>query len=284
MPRSGRRCSTRSRPPGAATTRSSSAGDDLFAYLEVDDFAVFRAIDGRSAGQRPLAGRDGRADRPADRPGDRVPPAPRGDLPPRLTSRLADGPSSADESSRAGRARRVGRGRRRRWDRGVRGGCLPRRGRRAGHAHRARGARVGRIGRQFGCRPASVRPGPGGPLPRDPGPLPRAVGGRDRVPARGPSRRPLVRVGGRSRGPGRRPVPRRGLPGSRSRGRRRPRSGAARAGARTRPVGLPGGDRLPRPARGLHVCLCDAGGRARGRDPAGPHGSARLARRDGGRR
>ena len=64
-------------------------GDDLFAYLEVDDFAAFRAYDGGSAGQRPLAGRDGRADRPADRSGDRLPPAARGDLPPRLTGQPA---------------------------------------------------------------------------------------------------------------------------------------------------------------------------------------------------
>ena len=39
-PRSGRRCSTRCRRPARATTRSSSHGDDLFAYLEVDDFAA----------------------------------------------------------------------------------------------------------------------------------------------------------------------------------------------------------------------------------------------------
>ena len=35
-------------------------GDDLFAYLEVDDFARVPGVHGRGAGQRPLAGRDGR--------------------------------------------------------------------------------------------------------------------------------------------------------------------------------------------------------------------------------
>ncbi len=61
-------------------------GDDLFAYLEVDDFARFQAYMAASDGERPLAGRDGRPDRPADRPGDRLPPAARGGLPPRLTA------------------------------------------------------------------------------------------------------------------------------------------------------------------------------------------------------
>ncbi len=35
-------------------------GDDLFGYLEVDDFARFQACHGRERGQRSLAGRDGR--------------------------------------------------------------------------------------------------------------------------------------------------------------------------------------------------------------------------------
>ena len=61
-------------------------GSDLFAYLEVDDFAAFRASMAASAGQRPLAGRDGGADRPADRSGDGLPPASRGGLPPGLTA------------------------------------------------------------------------------------------------------------------------------------------------------------------------------------------------------
>ena len=60
-------------------------GDDLFAYLVVDDFAAFRAYAGGERGQRPLAGRDGRSHRPADRPGDRLPPPARRGLPPRLT-------------------------------------------------------------------------------------------------------------------------------------------------------------------------------------------------------
>ena len=51
-----------------------------------------------SRGQRPLAGRDGRADRPADRPRDRVPPASRGDLPPRLSG---CGPGNARPVGRA---------------------------------------------------------------------------------------------------------------------------------------------------------------------------------------
>ena len=49
---------------------------------------------GRRAGQRALAGRDGRADRPADRPGDGFSPASRGDLPPRLSDRWRPVPPS----------------------------------------------------------------------------------------------------------------------------------------------------------------------------------------------
>jgi len=56
-------------------------GAELFAYLEVDDFAVFRA-----SMERSLAGRDGCAHRSADRSRDGLPHAARGDLPPRMSS------------------------------------------------------------------------------------------------------------------------------------------------------------------------------------------------------
>ena len=83
--RSGRRCSPRSRRAGAATTRSSSAATTCSATSRSTTSRAFRASMAASAVNDRWQARDGGTDRPADRSGDRVPPAPRGDLPPRLS-------------------------------------------------------------------------------------------------------------------------------------------------------------------------------------------------------
>ena len=58
-PPSGRRCSPRSGRPARANYSIFLHGEDLFGYLEVEDFAAFQDVDGGEPGQRPLAGRDG---------------------------------------------------------------------------------------------------------------------------------------------------------------------------------------------------------------------------------
>ena len=62
-------------------------GEDLFGYLVVDDFARFRRRWRRREVNDRWQADDGAADRPAHRPGDRLPPAARRGLPPRLTTR-----------------------------------------------------------------------------------------------------------------------------------------------------------------------------------------------------
>ena len=83
---------------GAANYSIFLHGDDLFGYLEVDDLAG-SAAPWRQRRQRPLAGRDGRPDRSADRPGDGVPPPARRGLPPRVSDLVS-------HDRRAGSARR----------------------------------------------------------------------------------------------------------------------------------------------------------------------------------
>ena len=56
--------------------------DDLFGVLRGRRLRPLPGADGRGPGQRPLAGRDGRPHRSLHRPGDGLPPPPRGGLPP----------------------------------------------------------------------------------------------------------------------------------------------------------------------------------------------------------
>ena len=56
--------------------------DDLFGVFEVDDFERIPLRHGRVAGQCQVAGRDGLAHRSLHRPGDGLPPAAGGGLPP----------------------------------------------------------------------------------------------------------------------------------------------------------------------------------------------------------
>ena len=85
---SGRRCSTSCGPPAPTTTRSSCAATTCSATSSSTTSPRSRRT-WRRASQRPLAGRDGRPDRPADRPGDRLPPPARRGLPPRLRRQRA---------------------------------------------------------------------------------------------------------------------------------------------------------------------------------------------------
>ena len=144
-----------------------------------------------------------------------------------------------------------------------------------------RGARLGRLGREFGRRPASVRPDPGGALSRDRRALPGPVRARPRLPVGRRAGRAAVRVERRDGGPRRGPGAGRGVPRAAARRGRRRDPRAARAGARAGAVGLPGRDRLPGPAGRFHLCLCDARRTARGDHPAGPRGDARRPRRHG---
>ena len=164
---------------------------------------------------------------------------------------------------------------------------IPRRGRCTGHARRTRRPCLGRVWRELGRRPASVRPGPGGALPRDAGHVPRSVERRRRVPDGCRGGRPDLPVGRRSRRPAGRSRVRRLVPEPRPHGRRGVRPACHRAGRRPGPVGLSHRDRLPGRTRGVDVCLRDD--RRAWRRPCadGPNRFARAAwgdRRRGRRR
>ena len=62
-------------------------GEDLFGYLEVDDFAAFRTTMAASEANARWQPEMASADRPAHRPGDRVPPSNGRGVPPRLARR-----------------------------------------------------------------------------------------------------------------------------------------------------------------------------------------------------
>ena len=74
-------------------------GDDLFGYLEVDDLARSRRTWPRATVNARWQAEMGVADRPADRPGDRVPPPARRGLPPRLNCRGPTAPMRTEPAS-----------------------------------------------------------------------------------------------------------------------------------------------------------------------------------------